>query len=566
MPLKPIYEKAPLVALRQLPLRPGQVRCREEQLKQLYALTTMAKEKPLLWEGAFRLACVLTVKPMEEPCAHWIMTALEQQTEEGGLPFEITDAVAVTRAALAVYEWDARRPLLERLIRFCGWLKEHWESVMACAAVRIHSADLMDMLLTLYRVTGKKAILSLCERLRQGAMDWSGILHTFAVQRPMNRVTPWSDMEGGLEAEANSEAGFYTRQYLTCHGESLADGIRAALYNGRYSGNGQELSAPKVGWEKISRYHGAVCGGISADETIAGTSPSNGIDAAALGAWAEALCTAGTLDDAAWAFEAVEAMTVNGLPAAFQNDLLIPFQRVNSLSVNCGTKDCYHVHEENAQALRSLNRLCRGWACAASHAVTLSPDGASVNLYLPGRYAVPMGDGACVLHLAGVNGRYTLTMTGKKPVKAAIRLRIPAWTKEASITVNGKERHEGKPSTYLELARTWQDGDRVDMDYPEALTVSEGHHQSACIRWGAKVMAYPVQEGSWAMALCGEPCLKDGQVIAPLRRVSAWRRKGGVPADLPVLPETEGETIEACLAPYAETPCRIALFPKGRQA
>ena len=30
----------------------------------------------------------------------------------------------------------------------------------------------------------KKALLSLCDRLRQQAMDWSGVLHTFAVQRP----------------------------------------------------------------------------------------------------------------------------------------------------------------------------------------------------------------------------------------------------------------------------------------------------------------------------------------------------------------------------------------------
>lgn len=566
MPLKPIYDKAPLVALKQLPLRPGQVRCHEEQLRQLYALTSMGKEQPLLWEGAFRLACVLTVKPMEEPCAHWIIAALDQQTEDGGLPFEVAEAVAVARAALAVYEWDARRPILEKLIRFCGWLKERWESVMACAAVRTHSADLMDMLLTLYRVTGKKAVLSLCERLRQEAMDWSGILHTFAVQRPMNRVTPWSDMESGMEAEANSEAGFYTRQYLTCHGESLADGMRAALFNGQYSGNGQELSAPKIGWEKISRYHGAVCGGISADETIAGTSPSNGVDAAALGAWAEALCAAGTQDGAAWAYEAVEALTVNGLPAALQDHLLIPFQRVNSLSVNCGTKDCYHVHEGNEQALRALDRLCRGWASAFSHAVTLSPDGASVNLYLPGRYAMPMGDGACVLNLAGENGRYTISITGKKPVKAAIRLRIPHWVKNASVTVNDGESRKGKPSTYLVLERTWQDGDRIVMDYPETLTVSEAHHQSACIRWGAKVMAYPVQESCWAVALCGEPRLEGGQVIAPLRRVPAWRKKGSVPADLPVLPETEGETFNARLAPYAETPCRLALFPRGRQA
>ena len=35
MPLKPIYEKSPLVALKELPLRPGQVRVVNEEMDQL---------------------------------------------------------------------------------------------------------------------------------------------------------------------------------------------------------------------------------------------------------------------------------------------------------------------------------------------------------------------------------------------------------------------------------------------------------------------------------------------------------------------------------------------------
>lgn len=554
MSLKPIYDKAPLVALKEIPLRPGQVRVNSAKAAQLYALVSTCLEKPEMLEGAFRLACLVKSKPLEEPVAKKILQAMDSQPEQ------VADAVATMRAALAVYEYDAKRPLLEKLAAWCGWLAENWDAVMACSAVRVHAADLMELLQTLYRVTGKKAVLSLCEKLRQQAMDWSGILHTFAVQRPMNRVTAWKDMEAGLEAEEGSEAGFYTRQYLTCHGESLADGVRSARMNGLFSGNGQELFAAKAGWEKISRYHGAVCGGITADETIGGRTPSCGVDAASLGAWTEALSACDCQET--WACEAVEVLLENGLPAALNGDKLIPFQRVNGLAENCGVKDCYHVHEGDEQALRALNRLCRGYASAISGAVTVSAGGFSVNQYVDGRYAVPMAEGLWVVTIAA--GKVSIST--RKPGKAALRLRIPAWTENACITVNDEGGYEGKPGTWLTLERDWQDGDVVTVDFAKSVTVSAGHHQSVCVRYGAKVMAYVPENDVWNVALCGAPVLEDGKVMATLKRVPDWRKRGNVPADLPVLPAVEGESFQAVLTPYDEAPCRIALFPQGDKA
>ena len=565
VPLKPIFEKSPLTTLAALPLRPGMARVTLEEVENLYTLTAECRERPALWEGAFRLACLLRAKPEQEPVHGWITAAMERQVPDGSLPYSVTDALAVIRAAWAVYEHDARRPLLEKLALWCGWLFEHWDETLACPQLRAHSADLMELLENLYRVTGKKALLSLCDRLRQQAMDWSGILHTFAVQRPMSRVTPWKDMEAGLEAEGGDEAGFYTRQYLSCHGESLADGARAAQVTGLFSGNGRELSAGKAGWEKISRYHGAVCGGVTADETLGGTSPAMAVDAASLGAWAEAFAACGAAEDAAWAWSAAETLLVNGMPAALHEGKLIPFQRVNSLSVNCGTKDCYHVHADGEQPWRALNRLCRGYAALLSGAVSLTEAGAQVNLYVPGRYALPLKDGACVMNVSGRESEYTLTLTMKQPVKAALSLRVPEWTEDACITVNDEGGQEGHAGKYLTIDRTWQSGDTIRVSFARKVAVSEGHHQSCVIRYGAQVMAF-IPGDDWAMALCGEPVLKDGRVVAPLRRVPDWRKRGGIPADLPVLPATEGETVQAELVPYASAPCRIALFPRGKQA
>lgn len=560
--LKPIFDQTPLLSLASLALRPGQARTSLSRLKELYALTGDAAGHPEMWEGVFRLACIVTAHPTEEPVARWIADALAHQAQDGSLTGPMAEQVALLRAAWAMYEHDAKRPLLEKLALWCGWACEHWETVLADATVRVSPADLMELLLNLYRVTGKKPLLHLCERLRAEAMDWSGALHTFSVQRAMRRIISWDELERGMQAEDGRESGFYTRQYLTCHGETLADGLRSSLMSGRFSGSGTELSAPQVGWEKVSRYHGAVCGGVTADETLGSASPSCAVDAASLGAWAEAF--ADMREN--WAFDALDVLLHNGLPASIGEQGLVVFQRVNGLAEDCGTADCYHVRDR--AALRALNRLCRGYAAAVSSAVTMRQDGASVNLYVPGRFTVPTEQGALALNIAGNDGSWAVTVRARQPIKAVLRLRVPAWAEEASVTVNGLDVGDDCVGMSIALDRTWQSGDVIAVRFSRKLRVVGGYHQSACVMHGNQVLALPATEdGDWNVALCGQPTLaEDGSVTVPLRCVPVWQRKGPVPVDLPVLPETAGETVTAALAPYADTPCRIAVFPRGKQA
>lgn len=567
MPLKPIFEKSPLKALEALPLRPGQVNVEMEEISALMRMAQDSRDIPERWEALLRLGMAEKKKIDQLPVSAWLEKALSAQREDGALEFDLAQSVQVMRAAFAMYEATVKRPILERMARWCGYLSEHWEEAVACDAVRQRPADLMELLENLYRVTGKKAMLSLMERLRRQGMDWSGVLHTFAVQRPMGRVTPWKDMEAGLEAENGSEQGFYTRQYLTCHGEMLADGARGAGMNGLYSGNGQELTAAKAGWEKISRYHGAMCGGLTCDETLAGTSPSAAVDAAALGAWAECFCAQGGLDESAWAFDALDVMMTNALARSLAGGKVHDLQRVNALSLDSGDAGCYHLHAAGEREKRAVTRLLRGYAAICGHAVTTSKNDVRVNLYLPGRYAAAMESGAVSVQAARQDGKFVLTLHMKQSARFTLKLRVPAWTADACVEVNQEGGHEGKPGQYLALERTWQDGDTVTADFARTLRMVDGHHQSVAVMRGPELLVMPVAEdGSWAFAACGTAQeTENGDIVLLVSQVEDWRKRGAVPADLPVLPRVEGQPVQAVLRPYAEA-CGIALFPKGTQA
>lgn len=111
LPLKPIYEKSPMMPLSALPLRAGGFRVSRDGVLRLYEMTKRASDRPELWEGAFRLACAITKKPLEEPVAGWITGALAAQGADGALAEDEARGVAIARAAFAMYERDARRPL-----------------------------------------------------------------------------------------------------------------------------------------------------------------------------------------------------------------------------------------------------------------------------------------------------------------------------------------------------------------------------------------------------------------------------------------------------------------------
>lgn len=551
MPLKLIYGKAPLTEMHSLMLRSGQVHMDNEMVKTLSALLDKdVQSHPARWEAAIRLAALNGQEAGSCNAAHCVLNMFLKQGEDGSfLDMGIGDMVQGVRAAWALYELEPTKGLLKQMMDWCAWLAANWDTVMAQPELRVRTGDLMALLCDLYRVTGRKALLRLCEQLRRDGMDWSGVLHTFSVQRPMKRIIPAADLAQGMADEKGEPDGFYTRQYLTCHSETLADGARASLLNAVYSGNGSESSAVRIGWEKISRWHGAVCGGVTADETLAGASPDAGVDTASVGAWAEAFALQMTDEDAAWACDELEKLLVNAMPAALTAEGVAAFQQVNSAR---GESARYHVADDQHE--RALVRLARGCAAACCGAVTATKTGANVNLYLPGQYTMKMGDTTVRLTMSGDAGAYTLTVKTKADVKATLRLHVPAWTDDAYVRVNDEGADEGRPGTYLALERTWQDGDTVTIRFARKLRVTEGYHQSAAVLYGAQVMA--LDGGQWAVALKGEPCLKDGAVVVTLAPVEAWK------GESPVLPASKGDAAETVLVPYAQAKQRMAQFPR----
>ena len=65
----------------------------------------------------------------------------------------------------------------------------------------------------------------------------------------------------------------------------------------------------------------------------------------------------------------------------------------------------------------------------------------------------------------------SLTVTAARPAPLALRLRIPAWTRGASVKLNGRDMDTTPtPGSYLTLTRAWKAGDKIELTLPMRLT------------------------------------------------------------------------------------------------
>jgi DUF1680 family protein len=63
-------------------------------------------------------------------------------------------------------------------------------------------------------------------------------------------------------------------------------------------------------------------------------------------------------------------------------------------------------------------------------------------------------------------GATRLAVHAAQPMRLGLKIRHPSWCDVVTITLNGRETRSRKPGSYLEIERTWRDGDVVEITLP----------------------------------------------------------------------------------------------------
>jgi DUF1680 family protein len=162
-------------------------------------------------------------------------------------------------------------------------------------------------------------------------------------------------------------------------------------------------------------------------------------------------------------------------------------------------------------------------------------DGVYVNMYAPSEVNWKQnGNTVKFTQLATTSEEHatTLEVGTTQPNSFAIYLRIPAWTKGARISINGKPlMTDVEPRGFFPIKRTWHDKDRIDLWLPQSFrteAIDELHPNTAALMRGATMyVALNPKAGAPRTKLspgdlkqiAPQTYVADGNVFVPFNRI-----------------------------------------------
>jgi DUF1680 family protein len=139
----------------------------------------------------------------------------------------------------------------------------------------------------------------------------------------------------------------------------------------------------------------------------------------------------------------------------------------------------------------------RGLGMLSEWAMMVDDEGIIVNYYGPMEATLHLPNGADVRLTQEtdypVTGSIRLIASRLKKRDLNLRLRIPRWSKETSVEVNGAEVRHVDAGNYLSIKRTWYQGDTVDIRFDMSLRIEPGQRNyegHASIYHGPLLLAY----------------------------------------------------------------------------
>jgi hypothetical protein len=283
--------------------------------------------------------------------------------------------------------------------------------------------------------------------------------------------------------------------------------LPAILYT--FTGKQEYLNAAINAMKKLDRDHMLPDGVPSSSEFLAGKNPLNSHETCDITdyTWALGYLLMAT-GDATWA-DHLERAIFNAGPGAVSKDFknLQYFSSVNQVIATGNSNHNKFAHGSTWMAYWP----CHETECCAGNVHRFMPNyvarmwmrnnagGPVAALYGPSTEKVVLSGGQEVNIQETTNYPFAsdvnFTFDTSKPVDMPFTLRIPAWCKNAAISINGLP-YRGllKPGSFVTLNRKFKKGDQVTIKLPMALKLVTDEQYGNYVERGPLLYAYAVPE------------------------------------------------------------------------
>lgn len=476
---------------------------------------------PYFADAAVALAYLLKDEELEQIAGRYIEWTLESQDGRGwfGPKDELPEGdldwwprVLMLRAMQAFFTATGDKRILLFMDKFFRFelknLPKYPLRDWACA----RAGENMRAVLWLYNLTGQNHLLKLCRMLREQSLDWTSHFHIFPHIRAMGKQRPWGELLRGMDEEPDGLRGvsqpYYHREYHLSQGVNVAMALKTPGVVNLFKSGFKEVTAFKVGFQKLMKHHGVAPGMFTADDHLSGTNPSQGSSICAV---VELMHTMEALIGLGDEFgrdmpDQLERLAFNSLPASFSPDMnaLQPVSQANQVSVTKEQRIWYNAGD-NASLFKTIKDCPDDVACAMqgwprfveSCWYATSDNGLMAVSYAPvSLNFVAGGERVRVQVVTGYpfDTNVLIEVSCKSPTEFPLYLRIPSWAKRAMLKLPEGELMQVRAGETACLRRKWGLNESIRIDLPMEPRLSRWHHQSASVELGPLTLCYRPKE------------------------------------------------------------------------
>lgn len=416
------------------------------------------EEVPYWLRGYAGVAYLFEDKAMLDEAKIWIESILKSQRENGNFgPSAETKGTQdfwPNMIALWIlqsyheYTGDAR--VIDFMTRYFHFqLTVPDELFMRKSWQHYRGGDNLWSVAWLYNRTGDAKLLELADKIHRNTANW-----TKATELP------------------------------TWHNVNVAQGCREPATYYLFTGDSNMMKASYNVQSLVRRSFGQVPGGMfGADENarIGFFDPRQGTETCG---FAEQMASDEIMllitGDPYWA-ENCEDIAFNSYPAAFMPDYK-SLRYITSPNMVMSDSENHKPGIDNAGPFLAMNpfssRCCQhnhgfAWPYYAEHLILATPDnGAAAVLFNACEAQMKVADGKEIVIKEMTDYPFDTQIsftveTNEETVKFPFYIRIPSWTRNASLKINGKTTAVNTESgNYLCIHREWKNGDKVEVNYP----------------------------------------------------------------------------------------------------
>ena len=418
-----------------------------------------------------------------------------------------------------------------------------------------NGAELLRLMLDLYRRTGKAFLCDLMKELRSRLTDVSGVMHSFPFP------TPYLPAKYD---ENDKNRTYYERMERLAATSIMADSIAMTAMIAQYSGDRRDAEAPLLGFENLKHYHSLPGGVISGNPYLSGRNPSEAAELHSVMSQMEAWLDSLLLNGNACFADAMERLYENVLVDLVTDDGLRDCFVANRLP----SDDSCHIGQtaqcDTSALIRALYAYRRSvWLWRDDHSICLNqPVSGSCSVHMDGknlRLACDVEDKQ--------NRTLSITVDCQEPVSFELNIRVPEYCKSAVMRVNGHEIqpvfHEG----YASLRQMFYKNDCVTLEMQLGVHVEKGWRDTISVYYGPWLMALPVpkENNEWRFAVKSSEegtagSAEDKTVTMIACAASQWKAESGI-IGIPPRDVKPGNSYALALQPAAGLNGRITAFP-----